>query len=304
MARYASKAVGLTLLVLVAGACLWAKVQWRRITPEKFDRKVTLRIAEKNRIYYELRKGSEIEVRVTGPTKLRVISRVQIPSSADERRYTYFVRRDDGDWVKFIRRSSVSSQAHLARKSAANVSVSKKHIMKVPAGTHTYGFRLAKKSTRHVFLRFHLREGDFGAPTDVVAMTPQIHSELVDLVVREKVTTYYRVGEGREIALTLIGPATLKVLARLEFDPDMRGQQNFRVQVFEDAVIKATYPLTAIKSDLCQYEEASSLVPAKAETFYLDIPGGEHGYRFVLPENHRSVLLKFLLPKKDLVGEP
>jgi hypothetical protein len=304
MVRYWIKGIAFVLAVLVLGGGLWAKTEWNSITPEAFDREVTLEISKKDRAYYELQKGSEVRVRVSGPTKLRVISRVQIPSSKEERQYTYFVRRDEGRWVKFTRYSGVSSYADLKGDGSTQISTSKKHILKVPAGVHTYTFRLSKKSTRRVFLRFHQLGSGFGEPTDVVAMTPKVAGESVRLVVGEQITTYNRLAETHDIALNLIGPTKLKVLARLEFDPNMRGQQNFRVQVYEDGVIKGTYPLTAVKSDVCQYEEPSSLVPAKGETFYVDIPEGEHEYRFVLPENHRTVLIKLLLPKKDLTQEP
>jgi hypothetical protein len=304
VARHWIRGVGLVLVVLVLGGGLWAKTEWTAITPEAFDREVTLQIGKTDRVYYELQKGSEVRVRVSGPTKLRVISRVEIPSSKEERQYNYFVRRDEGKWVKFTRYSGVSSQASLKNDGSTQVSISKKHILKVPAGLHTYTFRLSKKSTRRVFLRFQQLGGGFGSPTDVVAMTPEVSTESVGLVVGEQVTTYYRLAETREVVLDLIGPTKLKVLARLEFDPNMRGQQNYRVQVYEDGIIKGTYPLTAVKSDVCQYEAPCSLVPAKAETFFLDIPDGEHEYRFALPENHRTVLIKLLLPKKGLTQEP
>lgn len=291
------------LLLSVAGG-LGAKVFWRSLTPQQFKRKTTLRISEKNRTYYVLEGGTEITVSISGPTKLRILSRIEIPSSKKESRYTYLVRRDDGEWVKFTRRGVASMQAHVARSNSKKVSLGEKHILKVPAGSHTYSFQLPKESSPSVFLRFHQEEGDIGAPTNMVAITPQVTSEAIDLVIHEEVTTYYRLGEGNEIALRLIGPATLKALARLEFYPDMRGQQDFRVQVFEDGLIKGTYSLMTVESDVCQYQQTSSLVPGKAETFYLEIPKGEHDYRFVLPDSYRSVLLKLLLPKKNLSGKP
>jgi hypothetical protein len=219
-------------------------------------------------------------------------------------KYTYLIRRDEGDWVEFTRHGVASTQAHFARQNSRTISLGEKHILKVPKGSHSYSFRLPKDSSFPVYLRFHQEDGNMGIPTNTVAITPQVSSRAVDLVIHEEVTTYYRLGEGNEIALRLIGPATLKVLVRLEFYPDMQAQQDFRVQVFEDNLIKGTYSLTTIESDVCQYKEISTLVPGKAETFYLEIPKGEHDYRFVLPDTYRSVLLKFLLPKKDLSGKP
>jgi len=301
MANYSVRCACIALLLGVS-VVAEAKARWRSVVPQRYDRKVTLRISEKNRTYYMLRKDSEIELRLTGPTKLRVISRTEIPSSKKQSRYTYLVRRDDGKAVEFSRRSRASAEARMARNGSTKLSAGENHILNVPAGSHSYTFRLPEKSSTRLYLRFHQLEGDLGAPTQVVAMTPQLWTKSVDLVVREETTTYYRLGEENEIALRLIGPAKLKVLARLEFLPDMQGQQDFRVQVLEDGIIKATYPLTTTESDICQYLETSTLVPGKAETFYLDIPQGEHDYRFVLPESRYTVLLKFLLPKKDLGG--
>jgi hypothetical protein len=288
--------------VLVLGILSFAsaKTRWRTFAPQKFDRKTALQISGKKRIYYTLRKDSEIQLSLTGPTKLRVLSRAEVSSSKESSRYTYLVRRDDGKWVEFTRRSKVSAQAQLARNSSTKISVAQKHVLNVPEGSHTYAFRLPDKGSKSLFLRFQQIESDFGVPTDVVAITPNSWQESVDLVIREGVTTYYRLHEGTDLALRLIGPAKLKVLARFEFHPDMQGQQDFRVQVLEDGSVKATYPLTATRSDICQYLETSAFVPAKAETFYVEIPRGEHEYRFVLPESQYSVLLRFLLPKKDL----
>lgn len=294
------------VLCLVAGMTmsLWAKTQWTRITPQKYDKKVTLRISEKNRTYFELRKDSEIELHLSGPTKLSVISRVQIPSSRSEQRYSYMLQRDDGEWIKYSQRDEVATHVHLKQDDSKRISNSKKRVFEIPAGSHTYVFRLPKKSSRRAFLRFHLRKGDMGAPIKTVAITPQDSSKAVELIVGEEITTYYRLQKDNPVNLTLIGPASLKILTRLEYNSTMRGQQNFRVRVFEDDSIKSTYSLNSQKSDVCRYKEPLGLVPSKAEKLLLDIPAGEHAYRFVLPENHRTILIKFLLPKKDLAGEP
>ncbi|MBU1937322.1 hypothetical protein KKG05_07975 [bacterium] len=296
----------LLVFCLVAGmtAGLWAKTQWTRITPQKFDRKVTLLISEKNRTYFELHKDSEIELHLSGPTELKVISRVQIPSSKTEQRYSYMLRRDDGEWIKYSQRDDVATHVQLKQNDSQKISNSKTRVFEIPAGSHTYVFRLPDNSSRREFLRFHLRKGDIGAPVKTVAITPQSASESVELIVGEEITTYYRLRNENPVNLTLIGPASLKILTRLEYSSIMRGQQNYRLQVFEDDSIKSTYSLNSQKSDVCKYKEPSSLVPSKAEKIQLEIPAGEHAYRFVLPENHRTVLIKFLLPKKYLAGEP
>ena len=134
-------------------------------------------------------------------------------------------------------------------------------------------------------------------------MTPAEYTTAVDLVSHEETSAYYRVGTGHQVALKLVGPVTLKVLSRIEFDANMNGRQKWKVRVVEDGKTKGTYSLDSRKSEVTTYREKSALVASRAETFYVEVPAGEHRYEFTLPENHRTVLLRFLLPKNELAKE-
>ena len=84
----------------------------------------------------------------------------------------------------------------------------------------------------------------------------------------------------------------------------MTGEQKWRLQVLEDGKMKATYPLSARKSQIVFYKEPSKLVPSHSQTFYIEVPAGEHYYEFNLPENNRTALVKFSSYKNEAEKTP
>ncbi len=83
----------------------------------------------------------------------------------------------------------------------------------------------------------------------------------------------------------------------------MNGRQKWRVQVVEDGKVKSTHSMSATRSELTTYRETSPFVPSRAGILFIEVPEGKHYYEFRLPDNHRTALLRFLLPEKQLEGE-
>jgi hypothetical protein len=295
------------LTVLVLGFTVLAEVKapegFRYITPTAFDRKFPILVSGKQRDYYLLEPGKRIEVKVQGPSQLRVLSRIILASAKDTTEYSYLALKSDSKKAVTISHKSWGSDKCVLPGESGVAGESRTKVVDVPKGEQSYSFYLPEKAGKRMLLRFAIQTNDFTAGTPVAAMTPTEFTQQVDLVSGEKVVPYYRIGHEQKVSLKLIGPATLKVLSRIEFDPSMTGSQKWKVQANEDGKVKGTYSLSAAKSDTVTYKEASSLVASHAETFYVEIPQGTHTYDFSLPENHRSVLMRFLLPKKQLAKE-
>jgi hypothetical protein len=292
------------LVALVAVAAQETPGGFHFITPTTFDQKLGVLVSGKARDYYLLEPGKQIELKVDGPSRMRVLSRLILDSPSDTVEYTFVaLRKDSKKTVTFSQKARISDKATLGGQLAGAVGESRTKLMDVPKGEQTYSFYLPKNASRKVLLRFALETNEFTSGAPVAAMTPAEYTTQVDLISGEKVVPYYRIGTGHNVALNLIGPGTLKVLSRIEFDSTMTGNQKWKVQVIEDAKVKGTYSLSAGKSDTTAYREPSSLTASRAETFFVEIPVGDHQYEFKLPENHRTVLMRFLLPKNQLARE-
>lgn len=292
------------ILLLVAVASLptmSGAAVYKYFEPADYDEEAQLIVTGKNRMYYVLRGGNTVEITVEGPTRLRVLSRSKLETADETPEYGYLVNmigQEEG--VRVTHQCRLSEKTKLAVDPSVHIGVSRKKTIKVPDGKHTYIFSLPKDDPRTVYLRFARRTAKFSQGTKMVAMNPEDHTSRVDLLTREEGYTYYRIGRGNTLRLPLNGPATLKVLSRIEYDQNMRGSQKWKLQIVEDGNVKVTHALSARVSEVTAYYESNSLVPSRAETFYVEIPEGEHVYEFRLPENHRTVLLRFLLPQSQL----
>lgn len=277
---------------------------FRFFTPSSYDAGMEILVSGKRRGYFVLEEGRQIEIKVQGPSRLKVVSRVILNGAADSTEYTYLaLRKGSRKTLTFSHRTHASDKVAFVGATEGAISASRTKIVDIPRGEHVYSFYLPTGAARKLLLRFALDTHAFTNGTQVVAVTPGEFTTQVDLVTAEEVSSYYRIGTGEHPALTLIGPATLKVMARIEFDVSMTGKQKWKVLVTEDGRVKGTYSLTSVKSDITTYREASDRVASRAEIFYVEVPAGEHRYEFSMPENHRTTLLKFLLPESQLERE-
>jgi hypothetical protein len=295
------------LTVLVLSFPLLAQTNgdgYHYIKPTSFDNKAMVLVSGKQREYYLLEQGKQVELKIQGPSRLKVLSRVVLASDKDSLEYSFLaLRKDSRKTVTFTHKAGASDKASVVGQTGTFAGVSRTKLLEIPKGEQVYTFYLPKDSHQKVLLRFALETNEFTTGTPVAAMTPVEFTTQVDLVSGEKIVPYYRIGTGYKVALKLIGPATLKVLSRIEFDASMTGQQKWKVQAIEDGKVKGTYALSAPKSDTTAYKEKSALVASRAETFFVEVPAGEHHYEFILPENHRTVLTRFLLPKNQLAKD-
>jgi hypothetical protein len=277
---------------------------FRFVIPTKFDTSAQLTISGKVRDCYLLEGSSQVTIKVQGPSQLKVLSRIVMVKPADKPHYHFQARRDGTtDTYTFSHDSKLTDKASSADSAYVNLAEDRSRVITVPRGQQSFTFYLPKSSKDRIFLRFAVKSNEVAKNKPAVTMTPVEFSAKVDLVSREKSHSYYRIGHGDKVVLKLVGPATLKGFCRIEYDENMIGEQKWRLQVNEDGKVKVTYPFNAPKSQIATYSEKATLVPSRAETFFVEIPAGEHLYEFSLPENHRTVLLRFLLPQNELGGQ-
>lgn len=300
--RWILCALALPALVIMAGT-LHAQngFVWKSFRPDKSPNSVKAFVMGKRLTYHPLKKGEEILVTIEGPTRLRVLSRVEFgKETAGEKSYYLRYERDDGKKGKFRRSAIASHTAVLADNQAIHLGASRSIYLKVPEGKHTYRFFVGSKAPYRLYLRFYERKASVETKSEHVAFAPLKSTQTVSLIVKEEEVTYYRIGEADSVSLSVIGPTTLKILSRLEFGPTMFSEQKFRVQVLEDGKEKGLFPLRSKPSEVAEYGTMSGKVVGKAASFFIEVPRGKHEYRFKVLDNGRSALMRFFIPREDL----
>ena len=115
---------------------------------------------------------------------------------------------------------------------------------------------------------------------------------------------YYVSSQTHPVQLRVIGPTKLRISTRLNYDSTMKGEQKYSVSVWEAEKKLKLKPLSTTKSVGVHYKEMSNYIPGKVNAFFIDIPNGEHIYKFNVGEtNSKSVSMKFSIPQKDLKNE-
>lgn len=298
---------GLRLFIILA-AFFWvgfAGAQngfiWNSFKPDKSPSPVGVLVMGKRLSYYPLKKGDEILLTIEGPTQLRVLSRIEFGmETGGEKSYYLRYESKNGQKGKFRRVTTASHTAVLADNPSVHLGTSRSVYVKVPSGKHTYRFYVGSKSSYRLYLRFYERKSSVETKSDHLAFAPSRFDQAVTLIVNEEEITYYRAGGQDSLELSVIGPTTIKVLSRLEFDPSMFADQKFRIQVWEDGAVKHIYPLRSKPSEVAEYHDISEKVVGKGARFFIEVPRGKHEYRFEVLDNGRTALLRFFIPRKDL----
>ncbi|MBU0519786.1 hypothetical protein KJ564_12720 [bacterium] len=274
---------------------------WDSIKPAKAPSGVKALVMGKELTYYPLEKGKEIVITVTGPTRLKVLSRIEFgEEKSGEKSYYLRYELDGKGNTKFRRVATASATAVLAEKRAIHLGTAQNVYIKVPDGKHTYRFYVGSKSTYRLFCRFYERSAAVETESDNIALTPARFTTVIPIIVKEDEASYFRIGSQDSVELSVIGPTTIKVLSRLEHNPAMFANEKFRIRVFEDTIEKQTYPLRSAPSEVAEYGYVTDTVLGKGAKFFIEVPKGKHLYRFEVIDNGRNALLRFFIPQKDL----
>jgi hypothetical protein len=293
----------LALIVLSMAQLSSAESGFKYVKPTTYDQSTKLTIAGKSRHYFVVDADNHVSVTVEGPSQLKVMSRLQLSSETASPDYSYDVLIEGSKKPKSVHHTSKLSEKADGVEGAKFIGVLRSKILDIPSGKHSVTITVPEGSKEVMYIRLSQKTNEFTGGTAVIAMTPFEYTSEIELVSDEVVYPYYRISTTDRAALRLVGPATLKVLSRIEFSPEMKGNQKWKVQVMEDGKLKKAYHLSAGSSDVIQYRNPAPLLPSRAETFFVEVPEGEHVYEFRMEDDPRTALMRFLMPKTELDGE-
>jgi hypothetical protein len=288
---------GLLLIIICAGIGFASKASSVPVFPDG-GRKITVTISGKNLDYWQTGAGTPMTLRVTGPGTITIISRLAIPPH-DTATKSYMVDvLENGKSVKQYSTQTAASKAVFKGLNAVP-GKSRKCTVTVPEGKHVYEIRSSGSAPANIALRFSFSGGQ--KQEKAVPLEPTSYDQLVTLVVKEKLITYYVSSKTKAVSLKVVGPTILQITSRLNFDKSMNGKQSYSIVVMDNDRIAAKKTLSTTKSMTAYFKELKEMVAGKPMDFVFDVPAGEHSYTIKLIETAaKSVSLKLSIPKTDL----
>lgn len=262
---------------------------------------VSIVIEGKAKDYYSLSPKQPGTIRLSGPGKLRLLTRGQfLPGQPGKMKYE-IVYTIDGGIPKILKANNIPRSINATYINGT---------MGVPAqlmdfeislgpGQHSIEFRLNKNNppvaARFAFTPLKSRKKEW------IAITPANNQETVELVSKESMISYYRFSPEKPLKIELNGPTELQVLTRAEFQFKMRGTIHYRIQVKMDNKVINSYQLSSKRSEVASYKNDKKLVPGKGNEFVIIVPRGKHTFELIpLDKDKNTILGRILIPIKDV----
>lgn len=234
---------------------------------------VVLIVNDKPRAYFRVTPQAPLTVPVEGPARLRVVTRVELPAGSRQVA-TYVVRATEGARV-LEELSTESSAADQVRPAAGKGALgkSRKLTFDVPAGSHRITLGLSGAAS--ALLRIQ-QAVPAGGEVPMVSLAPVSASRSVSVLEGEKTIPYYSVLPGQPVRLRVVGPTSLELMARLDFDATMRGTQSYRLRLVENGKLLKEARLNTTKATTASYSNLADRVPSKFDRILFAVPDGVH----------------------------
>jgi len=248
--------------------------RWRPIGEVRSAAPIRVLVSGKPRVYYRVSSGSPLTFSVTGPGRLRIVSRVEFRSAkAPAIAYRIRLEGEGRVWREHATESSPAPKARI-KESGAPVGKSRTVVVAVPAGEHV--LTLSSEGTMSVLVRVLVAEASSRTRERMVSITPVEAVQSVTVSEGEKLIPYYTVTKARPVRLRIVGPTSLELSTRLDFDPTMRGVQPYKISIVGAGRRPRTARFRATKSAAATYTDLQDRVPSKIDRIYLDLGPGLH----------------------------
>lgn len=288
-------------LILLAPA-LAAASSWQALERVPGTTPVLVEVKGKPRAYVRLSSAGAVEIPVDGPARVRIVTRVVLGAGAP-RTVNYTIRASlAGKPIGASRTESSAAPAASIPGSTAVLCKSRTLIVEVPAGRHR--IELAVEGAADVLARILVSAPGRSAGEAYVSLTPADAPRSVTLSEGERLIPYYSVLPRANVRIRVVGPTTLEISSRLDFDATMRGAQRYRLRVLVNGKTSKTPEFTTTKSATGRYVDLKDRVPSKVSRFTVSIPSGGHDVTVeLLQPTHGSVEIHARIPQPSVGNE-
>ncbi len=244
----------------------------------------------KEESYVVLTKDQPLEIKASGPTWIRVYTRIPWYGEKKGAKVYKLILQEDGIKEKFVTQETEYSS--IARLEKIRLSKWRSFYINVPAGLHTYRLIFWRAPVDTILLKFTNE-----SPGKWQDITPLSYSAQLELVEDERILNYYELIPEKPVIIEIEGPKKLKVISRLNLVIPAQGEQMYSITIKEKSKVKKSTSFRAYSSETCYYKNRSDIVPSNPHTMFINIPKGIHRYEFVL-NNNSSCGLRFMVEAK------
>jgi hypothetical protein len=280
--------------------CLAEAPLAKALEPARYAERIVITIQGKDRAYHAGTESSPVEFHVVGPTTIRVVARIELGRRGTARPLTVQAKLNGEKPRSYSFREGRSPDAGIREDPELPISRSASFYLTVGRGVHRCQI-WGEAPRGKIWLRALSAERPKQSRS--VAYWPSEWADVVPLIVREQEYKYYRATAERPVKLEILGPTTIEVRSRFEFDFATKGIQDYRIQVLEDGALKRSDAFSSRRSHVCVYRDQLELVPGRANKFHITVGRGRHVFAFVpqpRPDSSLGVLLRFFVPRSAL----
>ncbi len=263
--------------------CIFSQI--KDITPAKtWNLEIVTKKADE---YYLLTKDMPITFSVEGPTYIRVYTRIFWPGKASKKELYKVILQENAIDERLITLETERSDVTTDMRGRP-VSKWRTFYIEVPEGMNRYKITQWASPNDSMLIKF-----TYESPREWHDIPAAGYSALLEAVEEEKLVKYYEVLRDKKVTLRLQGPVSLKVIARLNYDMSMLGEQSYSLLVNDNGRTEQEN-VKCYKSDIITYENRPDVVPSNAHTFYIRVDEGWHNLEFTLKgTTAKSAALRF-----------
>ena len=219
--------------ILMMAAALPASAAWKSLRPQDQAGEVCVRVGAQDFDYILLDPQEPARFRVRGPKRLKIISRYIFgKEDSGNPRYVMRVFVDGQEELVKALHGEVLANAQLCGRSG-EVSVLRRSYLNVPTGLHDVEIVGDTPASGRIAARV-FRESRSKGPR-LVSFSPEAFDGVYELQFASgSLSTYYHFSEDAPLRFRVIGPTTLQIDTRLDFDQGMSGSQPYELLVVQD----------------------------------------------------------------------
>lgn len=223
--------------------------------------------------YYLLTKKEPLEIKVDGPTWLRVYTRIPWPADVKGTKIYKLILEENDLKERFI--TMETERSSVAKLAKIRLSKWRSFYINVPKGMNTYRFLVWSGPSDSVLMRFA-----YESPKNWLDVTPAEYNAKLELAEDERIINYFEAASTRPVVLEIEGPKKLQIISRLNYSTIMEGEQFYSITVKENNKIVKNISFRAHRSETTNYRNRKEIIPSNPHTFYLNIRKGRHRLEF------------------------
>jgi hypothetical protein len=273
---------------LIMALCLISQLQ--EIEPyKKWDIEI---VTKKTEEYLLLTKNQPLSFSVEGPTYLRVYTRIVWPKNNMGSEIYKLILQENEINENIMTMESEESKVTRDR-TGRSLSKWRSFYIEVPEGLNHYKLTHWSSPQDTILVKFA-----YESPKRWTEIAATQYNSIIEAIEEERIIKYYELNREGQVTVRVSGPQRMRVIARLNYDEKMIGDQNYTIAVEENGKVEK-FPLKCYKSEMITYKDRKNLIPSNARSFNINIGEGTHTLRFSLTGTvAESGSLRFLVEEK------